>query len=409
MTWSGGAAGPPPTTWAAGADLPPIPPAVPRRHGAGGVLFTVLLGLALLVGTGVMALVLLASGRPDALAVGLVLAVLPVPPLVAVYLWLDRYEPEPLRLLASAFAWGALVATSVALLLQYADQVVNGSSEEWSAVVMAPVTEEATKGLFVLLLVWARRHHLDGMLDALVYAGLVGVGFAFTENVLYFAGAYTGGPDFGEGGIDAATGLFVLRGVLSPFAHPLFTSAVGLGVGLLVVSRNPLRFLAPVAGYVVAVVAHAAWNGAAYLDEGRYFLVTYLLAMLPGFFALAGLAVWFRVREGRMLARSLTDLARHGYLAPDEVPWLARLSARRTARSNAALRGGPMGERMMRDYQEQAIELAMLHDRVMRGRAPDDAATRGSLMTHRLAVLRAHLMLPAHADLGWPQHREGWS
>ena len=110
-----------------------------------------------------------------------------------------------------------------------------------------------------------------------------------------------------------------------------------------------------------------------------------------------------------MLARSLTDLARHGYLSPDEVPWLVRLSARRTARNNAGLRGGPMGERVMRDYQQQAIELAVLHDRVMRGRAPADAGRRGSLMAQRLAVLRAHLMFPTHADLAWPQHREGWS
>ena len=409
MSWSGGTSGSLPSGSAPSPGLPVIPPAVTRKHGLRGVLFTVLVGLALLVGTGVMALVLLASGRPDALAVGLVLAVLPVPPLVAIYLWLDRYEPEPLRLLASAFAWGALVATSVALLLQYADQIVNGSTEEWSAVVMAPVTEEATKGVFVLLLVWARRHYVDGMLDGLVYAGLVGIGFAFTENILYFAGAYTGGPEFGEGGIGAATGLFVLRGVLSPFAHPLFTSAVGLGVGVLVVSSHPLRYLAPVAGYVVAVVAHAAWNGSAFLDDGRYFLLTYLFAMVPGLLTLAGLAVWFRVREGKMLARSLTDLAGHGYLSLDEVPWLVRLSARRTARSNAALRGGTMGERVMRDYQQQAIELAMLHDRVIRGRAPAEARERGELMARRLAVLRAHLMFPTHADLSWPQHREGWS
>ena len=142
---------------------------------------------------------------------------------------------------------------------------------------------------------------------------------------------------------------------------------MGLGVGALVVSRHPVRYLAPVVGYVVAVVAHAAWNGSAFLGEGRYFVLTYLFAMLPGLLTLAGLAVWFRVREGRMLARSLTDLAGHGYLALEEVPWLVRLSARRTARSNAALRGGPMGERVMRDYQQQAVELAMLHDRVMRG------------------------------------------
>ena len=61
--------------------------------------------------------------------------------------------------------------------------------------VIAPLTEEAGKGLFVLLLLYIRRHTLDGVIDGLVYAGLVGVGFAFTENILYYAAAFLGVPE----------------------------------------------------------------------------------------------------------------------------------------------------------------------------------------------------------------------
>lgn len=387
--------------------LPVVPPAVTRKHGARGVVFTVLVGIGLLLGAGVIALVMVASGRPEAIGIGLVLAMLPVGPLVAAYVWLDRYEPEPVRLLATSFLWGAIVATGAALLFQWADQLVNGSTEQWTAVVVAPVTEEAAKGVFVLLLLWSRRHVIDGVLDGLVYAGLVGVGFAFTENIFYFAGAYTGSPELGEGGIGAATTLFVIRGVFSPFAHPLFTSAIGIGVGVAVASRGPVRYLAPLVGYAVAVVTHAAWNASAFLYEGRLFLVTYLVAMVPGLLVLIGLAVWFRVREGAVLARALTDLARHGFLRIEEVPWLVRLPARRAARANAARRGGPEAERVMREYQQQAIELATLHNRVMRGTAPPDHAARGTLMVERLAALRAHLMLPAHAAPSLPRHREG--
>ena len=39
-----------------------------------------------------------------------------------------------------AFAWGALVATAAALVIQVVDQVINGSAEAWSAVVVAPIT-----------------------------------------------------------------------------------------------------------------------------------------------------------------------------------------------------------------------------------------------------------------------------
>jgi RsiW-degrading membrane proteinase PrsW (M82 family) len=392
----------------------PVPPALHRKHGLRGALFTVLVVVALFVGAAVIAFVFAASGQPQAIAVGLMLALLPVGPLVACYLWLDRYEPEPVRLLLTAFLWGALVATAAALLVQTAEQAVNGSSDVWSAVVMAPVTEEAGKGIFVLLLLWARRHVIDGVLDGLVYAGLVGVGFAFTENILYFAGAYTGGPDLGSGGIGSATSLFVLRGIFSPFAHPLFTSAIGIGVGLMVSARSRgMRVVAPLIGYAVAVLLHAAWNGSAFLYDGRFFLLTYVVAMVPGFLALVGLAVWFRVREGAMLTRSLHDLARRGYLPPSEVPWLVRLPARRTARRHAALRGGPPAEALMREYQQQAIELAALHNRVMRGTAPSDHVFRGAHMVQRLAALRAHLMLPQHAahsmPRALPRHRQEWS
>ncbi len=279
-----------------------------RRHGA--LFFSVMVTIAIVAGALVMAFVLVATGEPQAIGVGLVLAMLPVGPLLACYVWLDRYEPEPRRLLVMAFLWGALVATTAALVVQAVDQAVNSSSQVWSAVVMAPITEEAGKGLFVLLLLYLRRHTLDGVIDGLVYAGLVGIGFAFTENILYFAGAFAGGPDFGPGGIGSATALFVVRGVFSPFAHPLFTSAIGIAAGIAVMRRGPgLGLVLLPLGYLVAVGLHAGWNGSVFLGGGEVFLLTYLFAMVPGFFGLVGLAVWARAREGQMLARAMHDLA----------------------------------------------------------------------------------------------------
>jgi protease PrsW len=366
----------------------PVPPR--RRHGA--VFFAVIVTAALVLGAVAMALVLLVSGEPRAIAVGLVLAVLPVGPLVACYLWLDRYEPEPRRLLVAAFLWGALVATTAALVVQALDQAVNQSSPVWSAVVIAPLTEEAGKGLFVLLLLYLRRHTIDGVIDGLVYAGLVGIGFAFTENILYYAGAYAGDAELGPGGIGSATALFILRGVFSPFAHPLFTSAIGIAAGIAVTRRGPwLGFLVLPLGYGVAVLLHAAWNGSTFVGGGEVFVLTYLFAMVPGFFVMVGLATWARAREGQMLARAMHDLAGRGYLLHHEVSWLARLSTRRAARRHAARMGGPSAERTMREYQKQVIALAALHNRVLHGRAPDDFARRGAEMVHRMSHLRGRL------------------
>jgi protease PrsW len=361
----------------------------------GSVLFSVLVSLALLVGAGVMCIVLLLSNAPEALAIGVILAAIPVGPLIASFLWLDRYEPEPPGLLLLAFGWGAVVATAAALILQSLDQFVLGTPENWSAAIVAPVTEEGAKGLFVLLLLWFRRRVIDGVLDGIVYAGIVGVGFAFTENILYLGGAYTGGDRLGPGGLGAATGLFVVRGIFSPFAHPLFTSFIGLGVGFAVVAKNrPWRFLAPLLGYLAAVTAHASWNGSTFFGGGQTFVLTYLFAMVPAFLLLVGFAVWARYREGRMLTRSLNDCATRGLIDAGEVPWLVRLPARRVSRRFAKGRGGPVAERVMREYQQQAIELGFLHNRYLRGSAPPDFAARGAHMVHRLRALRPYVLFP---------------
>ncbi|MGA9750051.1 MAG: PrsW family intramembrane metalloprotease [Nocardioides sp.] len=379
--------------------LPPVPPALlesPRRRGSRA--FTVVLTLALLIGSAVMALVLLAGNAPTALAVGLVLAVLPVGPVIAAFLWLDRYEPEPVRLLALAFAWGAVVATAAALVLQSLDQFVLGTAENWSAAVVAPITEEAAKGLFVVLLVWSRRHAIDGVLDGIVYAGLVGVGFAFTENILYLGAAYMGGAEAGPGGLGSAVGVFVIRGIFSPFAHPLFTVLIGVGVGYAVVGRSRMRWIAPLIGYLLAVLAHAAWNATAFFAGGQYFVLTYFFAMVPAFLILVGFAVWARRREARMLTAALGDAASRGFLGQAEVPWLVRLPARRACRRNARAIGGPVAEQVMREYQQQAVELGFLHDRYLRGTAPSDFAARGTSMVQRLQALRPYVLYPQRAS-----------
>jgi protease PrsW len=366
--------------------------ATKRHHG--NVVFTVVVAVTMLAGAGVMAVVLLASGAPDALVVGTLLAALPVGPLVAVFLWLDRYEPEPRGLIITALGWGALVATAAALILQALDQFAFGRPESLSAAVVAPITEEAMKGVFVLLLVVARRRVLDGVLDGIVYAGMVGIGFAFTENILYLASAYMGGEGLGPGGVGAVTGTFIVRGIFSPFAHPFFTAAIGVGIGYAVVTRSRFwRVAAPILGYVVAVLAHALWNSAAVLGGG-FFLLTYLFLMVPAFVMMAAFAVWARRREGLMLARALTDVAQRGLIPAYEVPWLARIPGRRAARAHASRFGGEPALKAMQEYQEQAIELAFLHMRYLRGTAPADAVPRAQAMVDRLALLRPYVVFP---------------
>lgn len=357
-------------------------------------LFTVLVAVVTLLGAIAMAVVLVLSGAPTALAVGSILAALPVAPLVLCYLWLDRYEPEPRGLLALGLGWGAFVATSTALVLQIIGSHTLHQPDSFSGIVLAPLTEEAAKGFFILLLLWFRRSELDGVLDGIVYAGMVGIGFAFTENILYLSAAFTG-DEFHAGGIGGAVALFVIRGVFSPFAHPLFTAFIGIGIGLAVTSRSmAVRVLAPIVGYLVAVAAHASWNGSAFLGGGSGFIKTYAFLMVPAFIFLIVLAVWARAQEGTLLTKALNDCARRGFINSAEVPWLVRLPARRQARAYALRVGGKPAKQIMAEYQQAAVELGFLHYRYLKGTAPADFEARGQGFVERMVQLRPRLIWP---------------
>jgi RsiW-degrading membrane proteinase PrsW (M82 family) len=360
----------------------------------GNAAFTVVVTALVLVCAVPMALVVGASSAPRVTILAALLAAVPVGPLIACLLWLDRYEPEPRRLLAGGLLWGVVVATAIALLLEGVGGFAGSISDKGMLEVGAPVVEEATKGLFLLLLLWWRRAELDGVLDGIVYAGMVGVGFAFTENILYLASAYNGADGVGPGGVHALTGTFVLRCLVSPFAHPLFTACTGIGVGIAVGARErSTRILAPILGYGCAVLAHAVWNTSTVNGPGN-FVTVYVILMAPLFISAVALAVWVRRSEGRMLAGALSDAARRGLLPATDIAWVVDLTARRRSRAHARDTGGAEAEQSMREYQQAVIELGFLHSRYLRGVPPPDFVTRGHDYVARISALRPSIAFP---------------
>lgn len=409
MSWPG----PPP-----GVSTPTGPPPGPRLYVPQGLprprldrgrgrswLIGFVIATAVLGVVGVIALAAWQSDSAGGSVLTLVLAAVPVPFLVGAYLWLDRYEPEPMRFLAGALVWGAVVSVLIALAVEGFFSWSLDLSRKQMAVAVAPPVEEIAKGLFLVLVLIRRRRLIGGVLDGLVYAGLVGVGFAFTENVLYYAGAYGGSLDPNLQGAGATTGVFIVRGVLSPFAHPLFTSGIGLGLALALTTRRRwLRWAAPVLGFAVAIGLHAAWNGSASLaDRGEVpteFLLTYAFFMLPLVGAGIGLAIWARVSEGRVLTRALGDAARRSWLHPAEIHWLVRLGDRAAARRFAERVAGKEAAKALKAYQEAATEMAFMHDRVLRGTAPPDGIAQVRAHLERMNSWRPWLVLP---PLRWSQ------
>ncbi len=361
----------------------------------------VVLGASITAVMSVAAALLLAAVRVEVglngLIVGAVFASLPVVPVLAVFLWLDRNEPEPIAYIAFALAWGATVAAVAALGLNTASMEFlrqQGTSDVTvAAVAVAPWVEEAAKGAAVALLALRRRREFDGVVDGLVFAGLCGLGFAFVENILYFGQAYADAA--GEHGVLAglsATGsVFVLRGIGSPFAHPMFTAAIGIGFGIAATSRrSSVRIAAPIGGYLAAVMLHGTWNLAAASGKAG-FISAYALVMVPVFAGYVAIMVWARRREARVVGRWLPEYGLAGWFTLDEVAALASLRARRRAREWARRKGGTPGHRAMNSYQNAATELAFLRDRIARHVHVPDFTSRERDLLHAVTGQRRRL------------------
>ena len=319
-------------------------------------------------------------------------AALPLLVVIPTFVWLDRFEAEPTRLLVLAFLWGALVSAFGAAVLNtgaiLAFQTVTDpdSALAVTAVVVAPLVEEALKGVLVLAVWLLHRREFDGITDGMVYAGIVAAGFAFTENIQYLGQAYS------EGGGAFLAGTFVLRGVMSPFAHPMFTVLVGVGIGIAATTvRGWVKVVAPLVGYLLAVLAHGLWNLAA-VAGGTGLLVVYLLVEVPIFLGFLGLILWARRREGRLIADHLSPYADAGWLSHGEVGMLSSMPRRREARMWARANAGPPGLASMRAFQDTASELALLRRRMHHSTADAHALEHerlllGALVEQRRAFL----------------------
>ncbi len=381
-----------------------------RQHNK-SVLLPVLGLVALAVpGLYVLSLVGAAIGS-TALLVGAVAALLPVVVVVAGFLWVDRWEPEPSRLLLAAFLWGASVSVLGALFVNETAAVLGelvlgaGGGTFASLVISAPLAEEGFKGAFLLGLLWWRRREFDGVVDGVVYAGLVAAGFAFTENILYFGRAFADAGLAGAGG--GVVLVFVLRGLLSPFAHPLFTAMTGMAMGVAARSRSStVMVVLPVLGYLGAVILHALWNFSA---AAGLFVAVYPLIMVPIFGALIVLVIWQRRREQRVVAAQLPGFAAAGWIAPSEVGLLASLAGRRNWRAAVRSRVGDEAADAVRDYQAAVTELAFLRDRMARGTVGAEAGrwhhqSLQAVMTARARAVNA----PNALGAAWRQPPPDW-
>jgi protease PrsW len=324
---------------------------------------------------GVAACSLIALGALAAVAargavpagIGLTLALLPIPALLAGVLYLDRVEPEPPGLLVFVFVWGAGVAALIGLIGTLAGSQLlttpalrsgGFASASITAVIGVAALEETLKGVVLVGLLLMRPQEVDGISDGVVYGSMVGLGFALIENIYY----YTQATHFGFSGV-ATT--FMLRGVVSPVCQALFASLIGAGVAYAVTTRRRRGLWAVGVGWAAAVALHAVWNAALAAAVARLALTYAALAAIVVILLIA--VVLDRRGMTGLILRYLPEYEATGIVTEHDVSMLGSVPDRRQARQWARLHGGLGGLRDMAEYQLAATELGLLHRRSERG------------------------------------------
>lgn len=128
------------------------------------------------------------------LLLSIIMAVAPALVLIAFIIVKDKRQPEPPRELFKAFMMGvlsliiALVLVSlISLFITCDESTVLGQIGQ--AFFMAAIPEECAK-LLVLWLCLRSNKYFNEHVDGIVYAVMVGMGFAMTENLLYMVSDY---------------------------------------------------------------------------------------------------------------------------------------------------------------------------------------------------------------------------
>lgn len=229
--------------------------------------------------------------------------------LAGIIYWLDRYEKEPKLLLGGMFAWGAIVAVIGALVLQIilgeSVLLLTGSQfleEMMGASLFAPVTEELLKGLAVLLVLRFAHHEFDSILDGIVYAAVAALGFAATEDVLYYFSAYM------EGGGGALAALVFLRLVIFGWQHPFFTAFTGIGLAVARLSpHRAVKVAAPLTGLALAVFTHSLHNSLIMFLTGLAGVVVAAIVAWTGWLLMFAFILYLIYREKKWLAEYLRE------------------------------------------------------------------------------------------------------
>ncbi len=224
--------------------------------------------------------------------------------------WTDRYEREPKVLLGAVFFWGVAIAAGGAFIINtvlgMGIYIFTGSetaTDITTASIIAPIVEESLKGLAVLIVFLVFRKEFDSILDGIVYAGVVALGFAATENTHYI---YNLG--YLEDGWEGLWFLVFVRVILVGWQHPFYTAFTGIGLAIMRMRRaGCIKYAAPLIGFGVAMFTHAFHNALASFMSGLGGLAFGTFLDWTGWFFMFLFIVWAVSSEKKLLQKHLQE------------------------------------------------------------------------------------------------------
>lgn len=303
----------------------------------------------------------------------------------AVVILLDRLRPTTWSMKLLAFGWGASVAIFISASLNtWAGDLmrikgtVDPSSGVRSAIYSAPFVEEMAKATVLFWLVILLRRRIVAVHQAFTLAAFSALGFAASENVVYYLRQFMYATAIYQ--VDAKEELHnivLLRGVLTSFGHPLFTTMTALGLIVAITNRSKLvRALAPLAGYLAACFGHMLFNGTAtvinstlVLAVGGWIGITIVLVIL----------IIGYVKQIRNIRARLEEYVQVGWLQPEDPANFTKFFGRWRMIWAAALRGPRVLRHSLR-LQRYMTELASLRQAEISGTMDAMAIERERLL-----------------------------
>jgi RsiW-degrading membrane proteinase PrsW (M82 family) len=310
--------------------------------------------------------------------------------ILGVVWWLDRYDREPLWLVALVFAWGALFATLGSVIVNslglfaLATAFDLDHSNMLVAIFLAPMVEEPMKASILLLI--AMTPWFDNATDGFVYGAAAGLGFAMTENFLYFSQAVDDPLVW--------VGVVVLRTACTGVMHAIASSIVGASLGWAKCRTLDIKIVSFLMGLATAMAVHGIWNTLAVASgagDGQAIVLDIAIFFIE---VAVVLFVFLACIEGehRMIKHELKIEAEGGVLPPQHVAILASVNKRR--RSGWCPEGVNQAE-----YIETATRLAFRRMQCRgRGSRQETYVREARALRHKLRKMLGTKPLPPPKD-----------